>query len=311
MKKNYKTQILLFSLVSAMAFSQQTVLIDFGDAAFSAPSASYNTPTSPLVGVDVIALINDAGYPSGFTYEIIDKFHTLINTVGTTSPTGNAVIFDVAATRDNFFGNDIIFSGQIEPTGAFTLTGLDDAKFYSFEVFASRMGVSDNREALYTLVGANTVSGSLDSANNETNTVLIYNVQPTGGVITFTVSKGTLNDNSTGFFYIGALKMLETTSTLAVNDFIIENGGLSLYPNPVENVLNINYILKSASKTFISIYDITGKLVYNAYNGLNQPGTYIFKWDRLDNNGSKSASGIYILEVKTETNTVSKKFILK
>jgi Secretion system C-terminal sorting domain len=311
MKKNYKTQILLLCLVSTIAFSQQTVLIDFGDPTITAPAASYNNATSTLVGVDVIALINDGGTASTFTYQITDKFHTLTNNSGTTSPTGSAAIFDTAATRDNFFGNDVLFGGEIEPEGIFTLTGLDNAKYYSFEVFASRMGVSDNRETLYTIVGANTVSGSLDPVENTSNTVLINNVQPSGGVITFTVSKGTLNDNPTGFFYIGALKMEETTTTLAINDFIIENGGLSLYPNPVENVLNINYILKSASKTFISIYDITGKLIYNANIGLNQSGTYNFKWDRLDNNGSKPASGIYLLEVKTETNIISKKFILK
>ncbi|MBN4070843.1 T9SS type A sorting domain-containing protein, partial [Olleya sp. AH-315-F22] len=278
MKKNYLNQILLMCFVSTMAYSQQTVLIDFSDVVAAAPAGSYNTAISSLVGVDVIALINDTGASSGFTYQITDKFHTLSNNQGTAAPTGDAAIFDVAATRDNFFANDVLFSGETEPTGAFTITGLDDAKFYSFEVFASRLtGGGDNREALYTIVGANTVSGSLDPVDNTSNTVLINNVQSTGGVITFTVSKGTNNTNSTGFFYIGVLKMLETTTTLAINDFIIENGGLSLYPNPVENVLNIKYILKSTSKTSISIYDITGKLVYNANNGLNQPGTYNFK----------------------------------
>jgi hypothetical protein len=311
MKKNYKIQILLLCLVSAISFSQQTVLIDFGDPTSMAPAGSYNNATDPSDIVGTIALINDTGASSGFTYQLTDKFHSLVNNNGTTAPTGSAAIFDAEATRDNFFGNDVLFSGETEPAGAFTLTGLDNAKFYSFEVFASRTGVADNREALYTIVGANTVSGSLDAANNTSNTVLINNVQPSGGAITFTVEGGVNNTNSTGFFYIGAVKMLETDTTLAVDDLIIENKGLLLYPNPVETVLNINYILKSASKTSISIYDITGRLIFNADNGLNQPGTYNFKWDRLNNNGEKPSSGMYILEMKTETNTISKKFILK
>ena len=309
MKTNYKNLFLLLCFVSTMAYSQQTVFIDFGSAA-TETAGNYNNATDVSSnGTPIADLINDTGASTGFGYNLNDGFIDR-NTTGSTSPTGDAATFDAEATRDSFFGS-IGHAGVNDPNGGFTLTGLDNNKYYSFEVFAARLGVGDVREALYTVTGSTTATGTLNSSNNETNTVMINDVQPTGGQITFDATHGAGNTNGAKYFYLGAVKMQETTNPLAVDDFIIDNGGLSVYPNPVEDVLNINYVLKNASKTSITIYDVTRRLIFSADNGLNQPGTYNFKWNRINNEGSRAASGIYLLKMETETSIMTKKIILK
>lgn len=309
MKTNYFYFILLLSLVSTMSYSQQTIFFDFGPTG-TPTSGNYNNASGVSPTATPIAnLINSTGASTGFGYDLNDDFIDR-NTTGSTAPTGSAAIFDVEATRDSFFGSSN-HGGKDNQSGGFLLTGLDNTKYYSFEVFSSRAGVTDVREALYTVVGSNTVTGSLNASNNDTNTVLINNVQPTSGTITFTATPGAGNTSGVKYFYMGAIKMEETSTALSTESFIAENGGLFVYPNPVENVLNISYTLNNSSKTSIAIYDITGKLVFNKDNGINQAGSYNFKWGRTDNNGANIAAGVYIFQMRTETNKISKRIVLK
>jgi len=309
MKTNYKNLFLSLCFVSTMAYSQQTVFIDFGSSA-TETMGNYNNATDvSSSGTPITDLINDTGAATGFGYDLYDGFIDR-NTTGSMAPTGDAAEFDAEATRDSFFGS-IGHGGVNDPNGGFTLTGLDDTKYYSFEVFAARLGVGDVREALYTVTGSTTATGTLNSSNNEMNTLMINDVQPTGGQITFDATHGAGNTNGAKYFYLGAVKIQETITPLAVDDFILDNGGLTVHPNPVEDVLNINYVLKNASKTSITIYDVNGRLVFNADNGLNQSGTYNFKWNRTDNNGSLVASGFYLLKMQTEAGILTKKIILK
>jgi hypothetical protein len=303
MKTNYKKLLLILLLVGPMVFSQQTVvLIDFGSlGAIPATNLNYNTVESTEVDTEIANLIDNTGTSTGFVYKVTDRFNGL-NVFGTQTPSGDAV--------DSYYGDTGNFGG-IEPTGAFTLSGLDNSKFYSFEVFASRMSVSDNRETLYTITGSTTATGTLNAGNNEANTVLINNIQPSGGVITFKAEEGPNNNNSLGFYYLGALKMTETDQVLAIEEAILEANGLNVYPNPVGDELNIDYKLSNESVSEISVFDITGRLVYNAKNSKNQVGTYSFKWSRLDNNGGRLAAGTYFLKLQTETKAFSKKLILK
>jgi len=314
METNYKSLFIMLLLTSSMAFSQQIVLFDFGPLAdVAAANLNYNNTEDPLAGGDgtpIADLINNTGAASGIGYEITDRF-TFRNTSGTQTPSGDAAAaFDSQATRDSFFGNTGDFNGDIEPTGAFKLTGLDNNKFYSFEVFASR-ATTENREAKYTVTGSSTVIGFLNAGDNVANTVLINDVKPTGGEITFLAEPGPNNNNSLGFYYLGAIKMTESDAALAIDEAILEANGLNVYPNPVGEELNIDYRLSDYSISEISVFDITGRLVFNVKNNENQIGTYSFKWNRLDNNGSKLAAGTYFVKLQTETKAFSKKLILK
>ena len=151
-----------------------------------------------------------------------------VNNSGTQNPASN-LIYTSAATRDSFFGETSNFNGNTNQTGGFTLTNLNPSKYYSFSIFASRMGVSDNRETLYTVTGITTNSNTLNTANNTTNTADIINIQPeANGIISFETKKGANNNNSFGFFYLGAIKMIISDTPISnINEPIL----LLEYPN--------------------------------------------------------------------------------
>ena len=164
---------------------------------------------------------------TGITLNLDDSFD-LVNNSGTQNP-DNQLPFTSSATRDSFFGETNPFNGNTNPTGGFSLYNLDPTKYYSFSVFSSRMGVSDNRETLYTITGQNTIVNTLNPSNNTTNTADIYNVQPTSsGIINFEATAGTNNNNTYGFYYLGAIKMVESSSPIStINDpYLLLN-----YPN--------------------------------------------------------------------------------
>ncbi|MEE9437816.1 MAG: T9SS type A sorting domain-containing protein, partial [Saprospiraceae bacterium] len=175
----------------------------------------------------IVNLINDLGNSTGAILTLDDSFD-FYNTVGTTNPNSNLPFLE-PATKDSFFGETAPFNGVTNPTGGFTLSNLDPTKYYSFSVFASRISVSDNRETQYTASGQNVVSNTLNASNNTSNTTNILNINPlSNGTISFVVTAGSNNTNPFGFYYLGAIQMI-TSSTPITN---IGSTSLSLvYPN--------------------------------------------------------------------------------
>jgi len=318
MKNNYKLFIMLL-LATTISFAQQTLLLDLGDEYVGkhAPG-NWNNMTSGVYGTQpgdhaIADMVNDAGTNTGFSFAITGAFQYFGgygNLVTDTPMTGAAAAFPTEAVRDYFFTKS-----DEDANGEITFSNLDNAKFYYFEIFASRKS-AQNRETQYTITGTETqtiylnpggAGGSADG--NISNTVISVGIQPQGGNITIGVTNG---PNSASIYsYINCLKMVETTTTASLEDEVLANGGLQLYPNPVEDVLNINYTLTDSTESSILIYDITGRLIYNVTNALNQTGTYSYKWNRLDNSGKSVSAGMYLLSLKTNTKTVTKKLILK
>lgn len=132
------------------------------------------------------------------------------NLNGTLTPSGSAVIFDPNSTRDSLYGNTALFNSVIRPSATLTFTGLDGtgATSYSFDFFASRTGVSDNRETEYAVAGLTTVSTFLNASANVSEIASVSNMIPApGGTITLTVDPGPNNNNTTGFYYLGAFRL--------------------------------------------------------------------------------------------------------
>ena len=225
--------VTFFLLIFSSTYSQEYTLIDFGSPSTmtSGNWTNITTTTNSQTGM-VFNLINDAGLATGAILTINDAFNSY-NTNGTTSP-NTSLPFPAAATQDSFFGNTQAFSGVTEPTGGFVLSNLNPKKYYSFSIFASRIGVTDNREALYTITGATTASSSLNASENTSNTANIFNILPSSsGTITFSATVGPNNTNSNGFFYLGAIKM--TTTILPVPITISTPSIAVVYPNGGEN----------------------------------------------------------------------------
>ncbi len=233
MKKQHYIILLIVSfylLAISFSYGQESTLMDFGSPNSGFPSTgNWNNITVSTGNQSgfTFNLINHLGNATGVALTLDDSFD-FVNTSGTTNPDSNLPFLETA-TKDSFFGESTVFNGTTNPTGGFTLSNLDPSKFYSFSIFASRTGVSDNRETLYTATGQNTLSNALDAANNTANTATILNIQPlSNGTISLVATTGTSNNNANGFYYLGAIKMV--TSSAPISDINLPNVAL-IYPN--------------------------------------------------------------------------------
>lgn len=92
------------------------------------------------------------------------------------------------------------------------------------------------------------------------------------------------------YFWVDELKYTGLTKSLEISENIIEDEEISLYPNPVIDVLNIDFNFGDTDAE-LSIFDITGKKVFN---------------QNIENNNkqidlSSLISGVYILNITSET----------
>jgi hypothetical protein len=176
--------------------------IDFG----SRIAAGWNSGSNLLGGAPV-ALRDSAGVLKSIALSSISPFNG-VNPDGTTAPAA-ALAAPADATSDSFYGNDVAWGRGIYPQAVFELSGLDPARSYSFEFFASRMsGDGANRETLYSASGATSGSATLNATNNTSLSATVPSVRPTAsGTIRITVRKGAGNTSPYGFFYLGNLRI--------------------------------------------------------------------------------------------------------
>lgn len=205
MKKITLTQILMLALTL-------TGLTTIAQTQVFWVDLNWNTTTTPTTGnwnnmtnvaTPLANIMNGDGTASTYTITITDLFNTA-NTTGSTTP-GGSNPFPSTATSDAFVGTTT-------DTGAFTISGLNASKEYSFLIFGARSGVTENREALYTATGLNVGTATLNASSNNDNTCIIANIKPdASGNIVLGCAKGPNNVNSTGYFYINCFKITETT----------------------------------------------------------------------------------------------------
>lgn len=193
------------------------VLVDFGaDTRLSgdaAPtSATHWNNLLPSVASSatgrLASLLTLAGLPSPVGLSMLSRFNGANENGTVASP-----LFPASATRDSLFGNTETFGGLANVTPAFALTGLDPTSAYSLTFYASRLGVSDNRETRYTVTGASTATADLNAANNVNGTATLSDLHPDAqGRLTVALSPGPNNNNANHFTYLGVLR-LEAAST--------------------------------------------------------------------------------------------------
>ena len=60
----------------------------------------------------------------------------------------------------------------------------------------------------------------------------------------------------------------------------------------------------------ISIYDVRGRLAARLDRAAQQPGRYLYKWNRTDANGVRAARGVYLVRFHAGTYAATKKLVL-
>ncbi len=218
------------------AYSQNdTILIDFSVGSnFS--EDPWNNFTSVDIGTQLFQLKNSKNLSTNMSVEIIDKFNG-VNQNGTTTPE-KTLGMPITATRDSYYGNIELWGGITEPTGGFQFSGLNVDKDYTFILFASRMGVSDNRETKYKFAGNVTDSVYLDPANNSGSTVSMSMKPKEDGTLSLILSPGENNTNEYHFFYFTALKILFEHEDPIPPALTIEtpNGGEDWFEGSEQNI---------------------------------------------------------------------------
>lgn len=263
-----------------------SINIDFGPYSNITADAGWNNLFLESNDTQKVSLIDSKGDSTGF----VAYFHDVMQGInsGGTSSAAAGLNLPSTASSDNLY-----VSGD-NPTGGITFENLNKNLKYSFEVFASRMGVTDNREAKYTFAGQNTVVGTLNSSDNESGIAEAKDVVPDAdGKILLTIEKGDNNTNSVGYIYIGTLRFTSTTLT-EINVMESQVSSIKAYPVPFNNQLTISNL---TSQSTISLYTVTGSKIYETNANDSQ----------LNINTSGYKPGIYILNV-TENGMVKGTF---
>ncbi len=193
----------------------EVLLIDFGASdtpTTDDPENAWNNVTQSIGGSDtgrLADLVTIENLPTGIDLVMVRRFNGA-NTNGTLA----SGVFPASATRDSLFGNTETFSGLADVFPSFKLTGLDLLLTYDLTFYASRMGVRDNRETGYAVIGAESAFAVLNPATNESEVVTVTGIAPDdAGQITIDLAPTADNDNSNHFTYLGVLKVEPTPAT--------------------------------------------------------------------------------------------------
>ena len=84
-------------------------------------------------------------------------------------------------------------------------------------------------------------------------------------------------------------------------DEIKQTGGISIYPNPVSQTLNIQYNFKNNSKVRLEIFDVIGQQVYSRMMDNSENKTTV--------NTSNFMSGVYVVKLGNEKEQFVSKFV--
>jgi len=85
---------------------------------------------------------------------------------------------------------------------------------------------------------------------------------------------------------------------------------ISAYPNPFNSETRISISVPYDDHIVVNIYDISGNIVKNLYDGNIESGIHNFKWNGIDGSGNIVSSGIYFVKINTSTKEFQTKIVL-
>lgn len=70
------------------------------------------------------------------------------------------------------------------------------------------------------------------------------------------------------------------------------------YPNPFNPATSVQFDMPVSSRVSVRVFDMLGRLITEITNDTYPAGSHIFRWNGLDMEGRKAASGLYLLNVE-------------
>ena len=82
------------------------------------------------------------------------------------------------------------------------------------------------------------------------------------------------------------------------------------YPNPFNPSTTISYELIGSSNVSISIYNVMGQNIATLVNEFKASVSYSVVWDGMNSNGVEMPSGVYLMKLDTDANSITNKLSL-
>jgi hypothetical protein len=138
------------------------------------------------------------------------------------------------------------------------------------------------------------------SASSQNNGSFLW-VAPAAGAgevrLYFAGLQGSLSSGADTSFSLTSLE-----STTGIEEEPGLPGAFSLeqnYPNPFNSSTVINFSLSQPGHVEFSIYDLTGRLIYDNSYDIDHPGITSIHWDGQSNQGNSVPSGVYFYQIRT------------
>ena len=82
------------------------------------------------------------------------------------------------------------------------------------------------------------------------------------------------------------------------------------FPNPFNASTTVRFSLRTESSISLGIYNQAGQLIRELKSARLGPGVYAEKWDGRDSHGNDASSGVYLYQLVTEDQAVTRKMLL-
>lgn len=182
----------------------EPVQISFGST--DGVPATWNPLPSPAAGASINDLLDKEGAKTGISITIIERFNGT-NTDGSKT-TNTDLNMPASVSGSSYYGNSFgEFGGAKVEQSVLLIAGLNKDISYDFCFFGSR-SASDNRDTKFIVEGRNDGTSSVNTASNSDKVACVTDIYPDAdGLIRITVTAGDNNNNATGFYYLGAMRI--------------------------------------------------------------------------------------------------------
>ncbi len=125
---------------------------------------------------------------------------------------------------------------------------------------------------------------------------------PYGQSNSFELDTNRIGFGTTGIFFISSAPDISGVPTAISIQ--------SLVPNPFNPSITISFNVGQSGTVELNIYDLIGRRINSLVSQQFEIGQYSRQWDGRDNNGSMMPAGVYLVQIKSDTTTDSKKVTL-
>ena len=158
----------------------------------------------------------------------------------------------------------------------------------------SAISFTGNNTSDFTLVASPAFPLNIAAAGSQTVTVKFAPSAAGLRTATINIASNDADEVLYDFVLEGAGKVINAISSInTVN-------GISLFPNPSENIANLSFNLKTDEKVSVKVYDLQGKLLINNVEQLMNAGE-----QKVALNTATLASGKYIVSLTVGTQSAN------